>query len=373
MSLSPRHRRLVGALVLVLSGCQPASSLLVAIATESTLPIHQLIVDASFGAKNKTLTLSSTATQPPLAFPIFATILLPVDATGKLKIIASGYNENMDRIATGGMQTQVSPGHSYPLSLLLGPLQTDMATPPDMTELPDLSPSDMTERPCLYELCEGFEAGMLNTKTWTEMITDPSKMTIAIVNTMAHSGSHALHLHSDALAKGAQMITLISEAAFVPTTTQPLYLRAWFYADAWPPMGVGHDSLIEAKVGGATGEALQIQTSNQPVDQGSAELLDFNAYNIAPMGVYKAGHTPLPTKSWFCLEWGIDYNGQNMLLHNHTWLDDSLQLSLEADVPMAAFKTIQLGMDVNPTEAQGPLNLWIDDIVISSAYVPCAN
>jgi hypothetical protein len=359
------------ALVMISAGCQQASVASVAVSTAGALPIYELTIEASFGAKDNTVTLPRTPSSMVLAFPVQATILLPTNATGMLTITARGYDVNRRLIASGQTQTRVTQGRSGSLSIVLAGVENDLAPPSD------LLPRDMSERPCLYELCEGFESGTLNTSVWSQMIGDTSKMNITVDNTVAHSGSRSLHLHSDALTKGSAMTTLIAESAFVPTTTQPLFVRLWLKAGAWPPIGgpgIGHDALLEIRTAGGNGEALNIEASSQRVDQGNAELLDFLAYNGVPNTVYKGGNTPLATGEWFCLEWSVAYNAQDMQVHSHTWLGDgNLEVALEANASLANFNTLLIGMDEHPTNAQGPIDLWIDDIVISGAYVRCAD
>jgi hypothetical protein len=352
------------ALLMGSAGCQQASVVSLVVSTANSLPIVQLVIEVSLGATGKTLTMPSTPSSMLLGFPVHATILMPADATGTLTVTARGYDANGGLVASGRAQAQVMHGRGGPLSITLAGAETDMARPPDLA------------RPCSYELCEGFESGQLNSNVWTETLGDTTKMNITVDDTVAHSGSYSLHLHSDALSKGSTMTALIAESLFVPTTTQPLFVRLWLKAAAWPSTngaGTGHDALIEVHAPGASGEVLNIEASSQAVDQGSVERLDFLAYGGVPNNVYKQGTSPLPTGMWFCLEWGLAYDAQDMLIHSHTWLGDGdIEVALEADAAAASFNTMLIGMDEKPTDVQGPIDLWIDDIVISGAYVSCA-
>jgi hypothetical protein len=184
------------------------------------------------------------------------------------------------------------------------------------------------------------------------------------IGTVAHSGSYSLHVHMSAVNDSSQASCVLQTRQSSVFSSTPRYFRAWIYLTNFPGVP-GNEAFITAQSStGATGSMGTNSTGQYVTQVANSGGNDFT---------HAAPNTPvLPTGTWTCIELEIDtdYNTYpNGLLA--AW-DDT---SGTADSQLAGTAELQpLVSSSFGLSFAGPslvTDLYVDDIAISSTYVPC--
>ncbi len=215
--------------------------------------------------------------------------------------------------------------------------------------------------PCAgFDLCDEFEAGSINTALWTK---DPS---VTIDTARAHRGDASVHIHTDALTAGNGDYEVLSETrtlagAAAPTT---FWVRGWFLIPALPS-GPNALELISADQSGAPrlGDFVFLHSDSTSVySQFGNDILDV---------------TSPPTNRWFCLVWRVVRGtGTTGLLEVTSDVVPTATLpNITTDgAPPISIIAIGLGWaPSNVTVNQPAFDLWVDDVIVHSAPVTCAD
>jgi hypothetical protein len=208
---------------------------------------------------------------------------------------------------------------------------------------------------CPYELCDGFEGTSFD-PVWTAL---PGA---SLDNTVFHRGTQSAHFHSNALTSGQNAYVQIMQSSTLPLGATTFYVRAWVRLSSVPANGNGME-LITAEQSSSVNEdavflhATTLDLYEQWTDSGQATL------------------APAPTNTWFCLLWSVTRNtgtsGSEMLA------GDVGPITL-TNVPTDGAPLISVmgfGLNfagTNVVNAQPAMDGWIDDVLIASTPLTCA-
>lgn len=206
-------------------------------------------------------------------------------------------------------------------------------------------------------ICDGFE-GTTFGNGWTP------EGAVAIDTTFAHSGDSSVHMHLDAIPAngtiGARLIHWTVLAA-----PGPLWVRAWMKLGSLP-------------AGGNRMETICAEQSTSPyfgdcVFLHSAATSLYTQFSPASM----EGSAP-PVGPWFCFVWSIvrasDASGA-MQLTSDVIPDISLtgEPTDSATNPNDALAMGGIFYSGNTPDPQPALDVWFDDVIVSTSPVTCAD
>jgi hypothetical protein len=222
-------------------------------------------------------------------------------------------------------------------------------------------------------LSEGFESGTVGKQPegWDNFISyvknnsNPSGDTLALVDsTRAHTGTKSVHFHA-----GSNQAFLMKA---LPTGTNKLYVRAWFYMtrQLGQNPGANHETLIginkdkdnEIRFGEIKGA---IGTNEVPTD------------NISPkMDLWGKGPV-IAANKWACIE--VAFIGDQAQHELHAWADATEVHSItmgdqwqNGTMPATwlngKFVNVILGWQ---SFSSATNDVWMDDLVLSTSRVGC--
>jgi hypothetical protein len=207
-----------------------------------------------------------------------------------------------------------------------------------------------------FALCEDFESGVLDAKTWKAV---QNKGTATVDTSRAARGSKAsVHVHVDP--GGDTMVGLVETRTF-PALQKKLYARAYLYIPGAMATslftGDRHSRLIYAQGANPYGEyALGvwngglIQNHYSPTD-------DSQDTKMLP-----------PFDRWFCLEYELDAAAGNV----RAYLDDVEITALRHDGwPATAVGSLMFGVDRYGSFPVAE-DIWFDDLIVDGARIGCA-
>jgi hypothetical protein len=208
---------------------------------------------------------------------------------------------------------------------------------------------------CPYELCDNFEADNFSA-VWTP------RPGASVDFGTAHGGAHSAHFQLGALTAGQMSYVQIGQSSTLPLGDTTFYVRAWVRMGSLPAAGNGMELITAEQTGGANEDAVFVHTTTldlyeQWTDGGQATL------------------APAPTNTWFCVLWTVTRdtgaNGSQALG------GDVGPITL-TNVPTDGTPAIdRMGFGIgfaspNVSNPQPAMEMWIDDIIISSTPVTCA-
>jgi hypothetical protein len=216
--------------------------------------------------------------------------------------------------------------------------------------------------PGSFLLCDGFESGSIDMTNW-----DPpdctATMTSMDVGMTAHRGSYALHVHVSQITDSSYVnCTLKTKQASIFSST-PMYFRAWVYLSS---SAGATQSIITAlsTANGSSSASMGLNATGQFI-VGVANTAGSNYVNTSAVTV--------SPNSWTCIELEIDTDYTKYMNGMLAAWDDT---SGTADPQLAGTAKLQplfatmFGLSLNgPSSA---VDLYVDDIAISNAYVPCS-
>lgn len=207
----------------------------------------------------------------------------------------------------------------------------------------------------VFDICDGFESG-INTGLWSvdSMVT--------LDTTRAHRGINSVRAHTPAFAAGANSYQSLFESQTIMTSTT-FWVRGWFWLSALP----------------ATGNGMELITAERPGSNGDYVFIFSDSTHLYTQFGNDSMMTssPAPVGSWFCVVWkvvrsstatgSLDLTGDLGALSLPSVVTDS------STMPMTIL-TIGMGFaGSNTPSAQPAIDLWIDDIIVHSGPVTCAD
>jgi hypothetical protein len=225
----------------------------------------------------------------------------------------------------------------------------------DDPSAPDGAPRGPAD-PCGTALfCDDFENGLEAGLWQAENVTAGS---VGIDTGQAHSGTHALHAHTNqgdgsatpgALAEHQSLLpahyfirVFVYSASPVPPLSRNLVVTLQLQAPFWGmSLGTNYNGVLAITSWTDTGSSYQPSSMSPPVDQ------------------------------WVCLEWETSTTGN--VGSTHVWMQGisvgDLTLS---NLAASAYTSTDFGVSFYQQPAAPPSDTWFDDVVIATSYIPCS-
>lgn len=245
--------------------------------------------------------------------------------------------------------------------------------------------SDTTASPCVTagtELCDDFESGQLDPKTWKINLGGPAP-TVTVDGVHAHSGKYAVHAK---VTPGQQSTAQITEAVTFPANEDAFYTRIWAYlspAVAWPANPPDfHTGFIIAGGNNDLGHVeLAVGANLSPSSAaGPMHYLGYSIYRGPPYVEFgPRSPTEVVTLAWTCIELLESGQGGTAAVRK-IWVDgvelpeqdDSFGVSSSMGQKPPQFDLVSIGIwEYHPTPSLS--DMWIDDVRVSSQRIGCAS
>ena len=245
--------------------------------------------------------------------------------------------------------------------------------------------SDTTASPCVTtgtELCDDFESGQLDPKTWKINLGGPAP-TVTIDGVHAHSGKYAVHAK---VTPGQQSTAQITEGVTFPANEDAFYTRIWAYfspAVAWPANPPDfHTGFIIAGGDNDLGHVeLAVGANLSPSSAaGPMHYLGYSIYRGPPYVEFgPRSPTEVVTLAWTCIELLESGQGGTAAVRK-IWVDgvelpeqdDTFGVSSSMGQKPPQFDLVSIGIwEYHPTPSLS--DMWIDDVRVSSQRIGCAS
>ncbi len=201
-------------------------------------------------------------------------------------------------------------------------------------------------------MCEGFEAGALDTSVW-DTIVSGTKVMGAVESGGAHGGSYALTVSATADAAGSAQ--WVVQWPNLPTTADSeTFVRAFVRVDSAAPAPF---QLFNFRSTGATPAAHHLN-----LDGSRLELkLD--------SGANAAATQPFPIGRWTCLEWELKQAEAGWIT---VWTDELQVLSWAGKTTaVAPFTRVTLGASSFAAAPGDRFDVRFDDVVVAGRRIGC--
>jgi hypothetical protein len=245
-------------------------------------------------------------------------------------------------------------------------LQDDSAAPSSVNDVrdggvadaaaADVTDADVAPDPCATALlCDDFERG-LQLGLW------PSQSivggTIGVDTLRAHSGTHALHAHTDSVDGGSTPGVSVLHSGALPSD---YFIRVWVYtASPAPPFARNLLTTIQAQAP-YWGMSLGINFDG---------TLAMTAWTDSASSFQNSMASTPAVDRWVCLEW--ETTGSGGVGTTHVWMDGAPVGDLTlANLPFATFAQTGLGVSYYQVTTVPASDEWFDDLVITTSFVPC--
>ncbi len=208
-----------------------------------------------------------------------------------------------------------------------------------------------------FDICDGFEAG-LDSALW--MTTDAM---VALDTTFAHRGSTSVRVRAPASAANTNNYHGLSEARTLSTGITTFWVRAWLRMSALPATGNGME-ILTAETPSADGDFVFVRDDHMSV---------YSQYG----GGTRMNAAPPPIGTWFCLIFKIVRStaptGSLELTGDVPPISMTNAITDDAAIPMSL---VNFGIGFasgNTPSAQPAIDVWVDDVIVHSAAVTCAD
>lgn len=220
----------------------------------------------------------------------------------------------------------------------------------------DAHAGDAPRAPCAFDLCDGFEAETLDSSMWT---VDPM---VTRDTSVAHLGGASVRMHVDALAANGTATAMLAESRTL-VSSRELWVRGWFRLSALP----------------ADGNELEVIGLAQTVADTAVHSVFVRADQAGftlQSGISASTSIALPTDTWFCLVWHAKLSASDgaMDLSSDLFEGSSATGGQTDTVPPIA--VLRLGARFEPAQVtanQPALDVWLDDVIVHSAPISCAD
>jgi hypothetical protein len=206
-------------------------------------------------------------------------------------------------------------------------------------------------------ICDGFEGPDVNA-AWAKLGA------VSIDNTVAHGGSQSVHMHVDAVPADGQGAARLVNSVVLPSTPGPLWIRAWIKLGSLPAAD-NHMELI------CTDQSSAPFYGNCVFVYSDATALYTQFSNVAMEG------DPPPVLPWFCYVWQIERSTTSGDMHLTSDVVPNIDLLGEPTNDAAnPVDTIAIGAAFysgNTPTPQPALDVWFDDVIVSTTPVTCSD
>ncbi len=220
----------------------------------------------------------------------------------------------------------------------------------------DAHAADAPGASCAFDLCDDFEAEELDSSTW---IIDPL---VARDTSVAHRGSASARMHLDALAANAAATAMLAESRTLASSREQ-WVRGWFRLSALP----------------TDGNELELIGLAQAVDAVAVHSVfvgtDQVGFTLQP-GISASTTKVLPTDTWFCLVWHVRLSASDGAMELDGDLFDGPSATGGQTDTVPPIDVLRLGARFEAsqvTASQPALDVWLDDVIVHSAPISCAD
>lgn len=230
---------------------------------------------------------------------------------------------------------------------------TDAATARD-DGLVDTTQSSVCETALV---CDGFEGSDV-AAAWSKLGA------VSLDDTFAHNGSQSVHMHIDPVAVGGQREARITNSTVLASTPGPLWIRAWIKLGSLPAFD-NHMELICTE-----------QSSSPYYGDCVFVYSDATALYTQFTDASMEGEPP-PVQPWFCYVWQIERSTTSADMHLTSDVIANIDLlGQQTNSATNPVDTIAIGAAFysgNTPTAQPALDVWFDDVIISTSPVTCSD
>ncbi len=209
---------------------------------------------------------------------------------------------------------------------------------------------------CAFDLCDGFEGEAIDSSLWT---LDPG---VTRDGSVAHRGSASARMHLDARAKANGATAVVSETRSLASSRE-LWVRGWFRLSALPAAGNEVEVIGLAQSTTATSvHAVFVQA-------------DQAGFTLQP-GISASTMVTRPTDTWFCLVWHAKLASSDGAIDLESDLFDGASATGGQTDTVPPISVLRFGARLEPTRVvadQPALDVWVDDVIVHSAPVSCAD
>lgn len=253
------------------------------------------------------------------------------------------------------------------------------------TSAPDAETASSQVCPDSAVFCENFESSMVGgtpAPPWALSIGGSNASSIAVDATRATSGSNAVLVSVPGTASGGnayeRAYLQLTEQIF-PAVATEMFGRVMMWLDE-TPNGTVHWTFIQGE-GPSDGHDRLYRYGGQQ-QGGSGLMANFETNSGVSTDCYDHSATTMPTEQWTCVEWrfavatnemelwlnGVNIEDIHITGQGEGCLGQDLQ---EQWLAPPAFQTLSLGWE-RYQSAPNDRNLWLDDIVVSTERIGCA-
>ena len=185
---------------------------------------------------------------------------------------------------------------------------------------------------------------------------------VSIDNTFAHSGAQSVHMHLDPVPAGGQLDARIINTTLLASTPGPLWIRAWIKLGSLP-------------TGGNHMELICTEQSTSPYFGDCVFLYsDATALYSQWTNGSMQGNAP-PVLPWFCFVWHVERSitAGDMHLTSDVIpnIDLLAQQTTSATNPVDVISMGGAFYSANTPDPQPALEIWFDDVIVSTSPVTC--
>jgi hypothetical protein len=205
-----------------------------------------------------------------------------------------------------------------------------------------------------WVLCDDFESDVIDRRRWPSI--NEASGTVTIDTTRAVSGTRSLHAHNAATPDGATSAYLDRRFTVPPS----FFVRMHVYMPSGPDFQHNERTFLLG------------QTDVDPFDGAQLGLMPNGLVYLvdwAPPGRFSATKESFPRNRWVCVEWTVAPGTMSVALDG-TSLPD-LEPSGWGTPPYGRIRVGQWLVGGNAKEGSPDIDLWIDDVIVSTVRVGC--
>jgi hypothetical protein len=206
-----------------------------------------------------------------------------------------------------------------------------------------------------FAMCDSFEAPSI-APAWTAGVG------VSLDTTRAHRGTQSIHVHVPQIPANSSGYAQIGESQTLATLSADLWVRAWFFLPALPAPTNRMELISIEQNGGGLGDYL------------FALATDARIYSQFD-GMITMTPSPPPTNTWVCAVFHVVRSATSGQLD---LAGDLGTLSLPGTITDDSGKPLHdlwLGIGFasgNVNATQPAIDVWLDDVIVNSAPVTCA-
>lgn len=187
---------------------------------------------------------------------------------------------------------------------------------------------------------------------------------ISIDDTFAHNGAQSVHMHLDPVPANGTLDARLIHSTLLLTTPGPLWVRAWIKLGSLP-------------VAGNRMELICTEQSTSPFFGDCVFLYSDATALYTQFSAATMQGDPPPVLPWFCFVWQMQRSATSGDMHLTSDVIPPIDLlgqqTTSTTNPVDSFAIGGAFYSANVTIAQPALEVWFDDVIVSTSPVTCAD